>query len=576
MMTSKRGLSMVTVFLVALLATTPVAALSPPPPQPDNFLLPALYEAFDGDNWVNNEGWLDPDVHWCDWHGVTCGEEFWPGFFDFARLDLSGNNLRGQFNEKLNELFQSGLTLPEDRLDLSDNHITGPMPIIPARTRDVGISGNQLSGPLPAAPFIPIIPGGGPLPFPIETLDLSNNQFSGTIPAAWRRSGDGLLHLKYLDLSDNQLEGEIEGAVRSMRSEPWPGWVEPDTGLWLADNDFSGVIDPAWFEELDLAGLNLCWTGLEIDDPELDEWIAKRHWGGSHHQCLNRERLALDPSISGTWYDIHRPGEGFSLMLLEDGMPLLYWFSHISNNRQLWLFNNGISKTTTARMRPLFRTRGEFSQGFSDVEFSLLGRGGLRLDRVGPALLHAEFRVGYSTSDLPMPEGTVIILPPPIPDIGFRADHYQLTRLAGSTCENQRSDQWISGIWYNPERNGEGFIVELNEDGRAIVYWFTYLPDGSGEQVWMIGEAGSVLLPSPPTGGFGLLFSPMLRPIGGGVGPDFDPQSVELTDWGELVVTFNADQQTGHISYHSMDGAFGIGEYPIERLARPLLVECEN
>jgi hypothetical protein len=34
--------------------------------------LVALYNATDGDNWANNDGWLE-DYSVCDWYGITCG-----------------------------------------------------------------------------------------------------------------------------------------------------------------------------------------------------------------------------------------------------------------------------------------------------------------------------------------------------------------------------------------------------------------------------------------------------------------------------------------------------------------------
>jgi hypothetical protein len=544
-----------------------VAALSPPPPQPDDHLLPALYASLDGDNWTRNDGWLDPDVHWCDWYGVTCGEEFWPGYFDFDQLDLSDNNLRGQIGDLVD--VRTGQTLPEVFLDLSGNHIDGPLTGLPINTLVVNLSGNRFSGPLPTTPFIPVVPGGGPLQFPIQYLDLSGNLFSGTIPVSW--AGD--MQLDYLDLSDNQLEGEILNAVRSMRSVAWQGWVFPDTGLWLADNAFSGVIDPAWFDDLDLAGLNLCWTDLEINDPELDAWIAERHWGGSHHPCLDRERLPLDTTVSGTWYDVHRPGEGFSLMLLEDGTPLVFWFSHISNNRQLWLFNSGQNRTTTTEIAPLLRTRGEFDQGFGTIEHPLLSAGGLRLDRVGSDRIHAEFRVAYTGYDLP---SEIQITWPPMPDTGFRSDHYQLTRLAGSTCNNQHAMQWTSGAWYNPERSGEGFVVEVNEDGRGIVYWFTYTPEGTNDDIYLArsGDWQAWMTGDGHFEGNSLVIENLLQARDTADAMPADASGIENQHWGSLRLDFH-DDLSGQISFDSVLEDFGSGSYPVERLAKPMLADCE-
>ena len=37
-----------------------------------------------------------------------------------------------------------------------------------------------------------------------------------------------------------------------------------------------------------------------------------------------------------------------------------------------------------------------------------------------------------------------------------------------------RVDATMSGAWYDPTHNGEGFLLELLEPDEAIIYWFTY------------------------------------------------------------------------------------------------------
>lgn len=59
--------------------------------------------------------------------------------------------------------------------------------------------------------------------------------------------------------------------------------------------------------------------------------------------------------------------------------------------------------------------------------------------------------------------------------------------MSGTDCNPLEPIQRLSGAWYNLERNGEGFIVEVQENGTAVVYWFTYQPDEPGAQAWMFG-----------------------------------------------------------------------------------------
>ena len=45
----------------------------------------------------------------------------------------------------------------------------------------------------------------------------------------------------------------------------------------------------------------------------------------------------------------------------------------------------------------------------------------------------------------------------------------------------------MSGAWFDPAHDGEGFIIEMLDSRRAVVYWFTY--DENGRQRWFIGIA---------------------------------------------------------------------------------------
>jgi len=556
------------------LALVIAAALSAPshsttPPQPQ--VLAALYAALDGENWTDNDGWMEPDVHWCDWYGVTCGQGGSEDDSEFLGLRLSANGLRGELSEDFNQLVIQGASMPTRWLDLSHNQIEGALPYISQHSERIDFSSNRFTGELPRTVWIPPIPGSDPFPGAAVSLDLSNNAFTGAIPLDWTTYFD----LQFLNLANNQLEGSIEPALEAMALESPEDGLWYNTGLWLQGNAFSGNLEAEWFEGLELGSINLCWNEIEISDPDLADWIAERHWGGDPSLCLDRERLALDPSISGSWYDVNRPGEGLSLMLLDNGIPLVYWFSHISSNRQLWLFNTGRSNETSSIFESMLRTTGEFGFGFSDAEFPLFRSATLRLDRIDSSLLHAEFGVGYTGYDLTQP-GDIQITWPPLPATIFRSDHAQLSRLAGTSCDNQLEHQWISGAWFNPERAGEGFVVEVIEDGRGVVYWFTYTPAGTNDglflersgdwQAWMTGDGQF----SDGT----LIIDPLYRPQDTGFAMPGISEFIELNPMGRLELTFS-DDLGGQVSFISSDADFPSISYPIERLARPMLAECD-
>jgi len=109
---------------------------------------------------------------------------------------------------------------------------------------------------------------------------------------------------------------------------------------------------------------------------------------------------------------------------------------------------------------------------------------------------------------------------------GFSAGHlfrYDLSRKTPSTLNGG-----FSGAWYDPGHDGEGFVVEVNENGRALVYWFTYTPTGA--QRWMLGTG--------EMRGNSLAVGELLLPHGGHFGKDFDPDDVTFASGGSLEISF--------------------------------------
>lgn len=76
-------------------------------------------------------------------------------------------------------------------------------------------------------------------------------------------------------------------------------------------------------------------------------------------------------------------------------------------------------------------------------------------------------------------------------EIPFGTGGYSIQRIAinpaSSQCdevgfENVNDNLWMSGSFYGgPSRDGEGFTVDLLDNERAVVTWFTYLPAESAD-----------------------------------------------------------------------------------------------
>ncbi|KAH1208142.1 Protein STRUBBELIG-RECEPTOR FAMILY 3 [Glycine max] len=142
------------------------------------------------------------------WQGVACV------FSNITAIHLRGMNLGGQLGSNLN--FPSII-----ELDLSNNHIEGPIPFtLPPTLRSLSLSANQLNGSIPDALS---------LLTQLSNLDLSNNNLSGQLPS----STGSLSSLTTLHLQNNQLSGTLY-VLQDL----------PLQDLNIENNLFSGPIPP--------------------------------------------------------------------------------------------------------------------------------------------------------------------------------------------------------------------------------------------------------------------------------------------------------------------------------------------
>ncbi len=134
---------------------------------------------------------------------------------------------------------------------------------------------------------------------------------------------------------------------------------------------------------------------------------------------------------------------------------------------------------------------------------------------------------------------------------GYRVASFSLSRAV---------DGSFSGNWYNPERSGEGYVVEITHDdngeARIVVSFYTYLPDGSGGQAWVIGE-GPVLGQSAVADVFitdGTVF-----------GSGFNADDVTRTYWGQIRFDF-IDCQTVQVSLEPVLDGYSASSTALSRL----------
>lgn len=125
----------------------------------------------------------------------------------------------------------------------------------------------------------------------------------------------------------------------------------------------------------------------------------------------------------------------------------------------------------------------------------------------------------------------------------------------------------MTSAWYDPERVGEGFLLEVLPGGVAGLYWFTY--DADGNQDWYIAR-GQVK-------GRRILFPELLRVSGGEFGPGFDPAAVTPEIVGTAAFTWS-DCGSGVMDWTLEPGRAGetFGRQNLVRLAGVGGLDCLN
>ncbi|MBB6521249.1 hypothetical protein [Pseudoteredinibacter isoporae] len=121
----------------------------------------------------------------------------------------------------------------------------------------------------------------------------------------------------------------------------------------------------------------------------------------------------------------------------------------------------------------------------------------------------------------------------------------------------------MSASWYNPQQSGHGLSVEVLNDGRAIIYWYTF--DQSGAPYWIVGT-GTVDGQSIATDAISV--------NGGFFPPAFDASKVQRVQWGKLFL--DADPNDCNLATLRWESSsFGNGSLPMARLSNLAGNSCQ-
>ena len=109
-----------------------------------------------------------------------------------------------------------------------------------------------------------------------------------------------------------------------------------------------------------------------------------------------------------------------------------------------------------------------------------------------------------------------------VPGLSMSASDDPNTEAEGFEINNS-----LSGTWWNPDRSGEGFIIDVANAGHIVISFYTY--DNFGQQMWLIG-------PGNVDGSVAVIDFYVTE--GGFYGSGFDPALVNEVHWGTGIFTF--------------------------------------
>ncbi|KAI8541433.1 hypothetical protein RHMOL_Rhmol08G0060200 [Rhododendron molle] len=223
-------------------------------------------------------------------------------------FNISNNHIRGKlpkFQMKCNDSDRDWELKFNRELILSSNKFDGPLSALPSSTSVLDLSNNLFSGPIPAGDYDEIkalilsnnhFSGGIPMSLCnaetiyLNVIDLSKNSLSGKIPRCFGNS----VNLNVLDLSSNNLHGQIPSSLGFLRSLEY---------LHLRNNSFHGELPLSLQNLTDMVTLDLCenaftgviprWIGDKLHNLVFLSLQSNNFYGGIPVQLCHLSALQL-------------------------------------------------------------------------------------------------------------------------------------------------------------------------------------------------------------------------------------------------------------------------------------------
>ena len=268
---------------------------------------------------------------------------------------------------------------------------------------------------------------------------------------------------------------------------------------------------------------------------------------------LQTSDFIIDTTMSGTWYDPQRNGEGYIIEILPNKRVLMTYFTYLPNETlQAWILGVGTYEGNKIIIDDLQITSGGIFGASFDPNL---------VQRLPWGELSFEFNscddavINYNSTDLAYGSG----------------DHQmiRLTKLGGLECgqSNQTQDPYngLSASWYDPSHNGEGWYLEYLGNNRFVMYWFTY--NSTGKQQWLL-SVGTIDAQNV------INFDRVTITNGTSFGDAFNANDVNRLTWGSMQMTIN-DCQSITVDYNSDFSEYGQGQLNAVRLTSLDGLSCQ-
>ncbi len=354
------------------------------------------------------------------------------------------------------------------------------------------------------------------------------------------------------------------------KSSHWQsyGYYRDDT--WVADFQLPEELVFDTGDKLDFEIITPDMVGQNIDsNPQTSVYWSQGRWQnyenssgeaslqGGFDNWLSVPLTDNDPPLMGLpitalYYDPNRNGEGFSLETLnEAGNFWLQWFTYNGSGQARWyvaadsaLAANGLATHTLYTVNggvfgPDYDSELTELAAFGELEFIFDAVGGLQ-------------QRGYSKYIDPT-TGAV-----------FRFVVEPFTQAEGFINSPDNTQDFhaaaLTGSWFDPNRNGEGFHLQILTDETAVMQWFSFTPEG--DKQWIVASGGLISYPGADT--VLIEFADTYTATGGVFGADFNANDIVLQRWGNL--QFELSCNGGQVNYQAEDSTYGSGNYPLVRL----------